>query len=240
VSRFPSLSVVMVAYNEQACLPAAAERTMAFLAERVEDPELVLVDDGSTDETGRLIDALDARCEWVRACHHDVNRGAGAALRTGFVEARGDWITIMPADGQIDPYEIEAFFAAAAGADLVLSNYRDRAGRSSLQRRALTAGFQVATLLILQTTIKGESIYVVRRELLGRLLGRLRSETFFLNIELPIRAEREGARLRSVLIDYHPRSAGRSKVTGAGRILRTIGEMMGLRVSLWRERLDGS
>jgi glycosyltransferase involved in cell wall biosynthesis len=240
VSRFPSLSVVMVAYNEEACLPAAAERTVAFLSERVVDPELILVDDGSSDATGTLVDGIAARRRWVRAYHHAENRGVGAALRTGFAAACRDWIAIMPADGQIDPYEIEAFFNEAREVDLVLSNYRDRAGRSSLHRRVLTAGFQLATLSILQTTIKGESIYVVRRELLRRLLGRLRSDTFFLNIELPIRAEREGASLRSVLIDFHPRAAGRSKVTGAGRILRTIGEMIELRVSLWRERRDAS
>jgi len=234
-SRLPSLSVVMVAFNEEACLPAAAARTIEFLRERVEDPELILVNDGSTDATGAQADALAARIGWVQACHHGVNRGIGAALRTGFSRATRAWVTIMPADGQIDPYQIEGLFAAAGGADLVLSNYRDRAAQSTLHRRILSAGFQLATLLLLQTTIKGESIYLIRRELLQRLLGRLRSETFFVNIELPIRAERAGATLGSALIDYHTRAAGRSKVTGAGRILRTLAELAGLRIALWRE-----
>jgi glycosyltransferase involved in cell wall biosynthesis len=230
----------MVAYNEEACLPAAAEQTLAFLRQRVEDPELILVNDGSLDATGAQADALAGQECWVRACHHAVNRGAGAALRTGFAAAAREWVVIMPADGQIDPYQIEGLLeqAAAPDADLVLSNYRDRAEQATLPRHVLTLGFKLVTLLILQTTIKGESIYLVRRSLLARLLPRLRSETFFVNIELPIRAERAGARPRAVLIDYLPRAAGRSKVTGAGRILRTIAELLQLRLSLWREGRD--
>lgn len=228
----------MVAYNEEACLPAAAEQTLAFLRQRVEDPELVLVNDGSDDATGAQIDALAAEVPWVRACHHAVNRGAGAALRTGFSAATGEWVVIMPADGQIDPFQIEGLLEQAGSTDLVLSNYRDRDEQATLHRQALTLGFKLVTLLILQTTIKGESIYLLRRSLLARLLPRLRSETFFVNIELPIRAERAGARPRAVRIDYLPRAAGRSKVTGAGRILRTITELLQLRLSLWREGRD--
>lgn len=231
--RFPSLSLVMVAFNEAECLEPCAARAIAFLEEKVADPELLLVDDGSTDGTGPMMDAIAARLPWVRALHHDRNRGAGAALKTGFAAATREWVTILPADGQIDPYDIERFFEAAREADLVISRYEDRAEKYSLHRKVLSRGLRVAIALIVGTTVASESIYVIRRTLLERLGPR--SDSFFLNLEVPIRAARAKASIRAVTVGYHPRVAGHSKATSARKILHLFGELFEARLWFWQE-----
>ena len=231
--RFPGLSLVMVAFNEAECLEPCAARAIAFLTEKVADPELILVDDGSTDGTGAMMDAIAARLPWVHARHHERNRGAGAALKTGFAAATRDWVTILPADGQIDPYDIERFFADAREVDIVISRYQNREQEYNLHRKVLSKGLRVAIALIVGTTVSSESIYVVRRELLERLAPR--SDSFFLNLEVPIRAARVKASIRTVTVGYHARVAGHSKATSARKVLHLFGELFEARLWFMQE-----
>ena len=102
MSERPTLSVVMPAYNERATIHEALRRV---LDAPVGSLEIVVVDDGSTDGTRELLTkgvALDPR---VRVVLHDVNRGKGAALRTGFAEARGRFVVVQDADLEYDPAE---------------------------------------------------------------------------------------------------------------------------------------
>src|SRR5687768_8540961 len=120
-----SLSIVMAAYNEEQALPACAARNLAFLREHIPGGELIIVDDGSRDGTPALVDALAASEPDVIGLHLEKNSGMGAALLRGFAAATRTWVTIMPADGQIDPYELLDFFAVAEDADLITSLYRN-------------------------------------------------------------------------------------------------------------------
>ena len=94
------LSVVIPAFNE--------ERTIEELVERVHsvplDKELIIVDDSSTDRTPQILARL-GEADNVRVLRHERNRGKGAALRSGFAEARGDLVIIQDADLEYDPHE---------------------------------------------------------------------------------------------------------------------------------------
>lgn len=232
-----SLSIVMAAYDEVEALPRCVERTLGFLRRHVADGELLVVDDGSTDGTGALIDALAAREPLVRAFHLPRNMGMGAALLRGFAEARCDWVTILPGDGQIDAFDLLELFhvhAAAAGdVDLVATLYRNR--RAPLVRRVLSIGLRALTALIVGTRARSEGAYLVRRDVLRQLAPR--SHSFMLNLEIPIRARRAGFRVKTVTTDVHERIAGRSKAATPGRIARTFLDQLALRADLERERL---
>lgn len=230
-----SLSIVMAAYNEEDALPACAARTLEFLRKHVPDGELIIVDDGSRDGTGPLIDALAAVHPEVTALHLDHNRGMGAALQRGFAEARKTWVTIMPADGQIDAFELLDFFAVAEGADLVTSLYRHR--EYTLKRHALSYGLRALTAAVVGTRARTEGIYLVRRDVLRRLAPT--SNSFLLNLEIPIRAKRGGFRVETIYMNVHDRIAGHSKAATAGRIRQTFVELFKLRLQLERERLRG-
>jgi glycosyltransferase involved in cell wall biosynthesis len=99
-----TLSIVIPAYNEEATIRRIVDAVRAARIDGVAR-EIIIVNDCSTDATGRIIDDLAAAHPDVRAIHHPVNQGKGAALRTGFRVASGDWVVIQDADLEYDPGE---------------------------------------------------------------------------------------------------------------------------------------
>jgi len=229
---WPSLSIVMAAYNEEDALPECANRTLEFLRTHVADGELIIVNDGSADGTADLIDTLSRENPEVVGCHLQANSGMGAALLEGYAVAGKDWVAMMPADGQIDAFEFLGFFEVAKDADVVTSLYRNR--KYTLSRKVLSYGLRVLTAAVVGTRARTEGSYMVRLSVL-RELGAS-SHSFLLNLEIPIRAKRMGYRVGTVHMNVHERIAGESKAVNLGRISQTFKELFRLRMKMDRER----
>ena len=98
--------------------------------------EIVIVDDASTDDSGKIADRLSAIHPEVRVLHHEENRGLGGALKTGFSAAQMDWILYIDSDLPVDLNEAVAAFPLTATADLVIGWRRTRA--ESLRREIIS------------------------------------------------------------------------------------------------------
>jgi glycosyltransferase involved in cell wall biosynthesis len=96
-----TLSVVIPVYNERATIEEIVRRVHSIDI----DKEILIVDDGSTDGTREVLEKLQQRYNGITVLHHDVNRGKGAALRTGFAAARGDVVVVQDADLEYNPQE---------------------------------------------------------------------------------------------------------------------------------------
>ena len=106
------VSIIIPAKNEAAGLPGVLERVRAVLAARPdhEDHEVIVVDDGSDDDTGEIAARLGARVE-----RHPYSIGNGAAVKTGMRTARGDVFLCMDADGQHTPEDIPRLLDSLPG-----------------------------------------------------------------------------------------------------------------------------
>ena len=211
-SAEPILSVVMPVYNEIATIHAILEQVLAS----PEVLEIVVVDDGSQDGTREAL--AEVRAERVRVILHPSNRGKGAAVRTGFAEARGEVVVVQDADLEYDPGEYPVLLAPiragladavygsrfVAGANRVLY-YKHRLGNG-----LLTFLSNLATDLNLTDM---ETCYkAVRREVLQSL--DLRQERFGIEPELTAKLARAGARIYEVPVSYRGRTYAEGKKIG--------------------------
>jgi len=208
---------VLPARDEAGSLPGVLDKIPAGY-------EIVVVDNGSTDDTAAVAQRLGARVV------HEAIAGYGAAVHAGLLAARSEIVCFLDSDGSVDPRQLPAMVSllegsepaghsptphAPARVDLVVGRRRPT-GRGAWPWHARAGNAVLAARLRRRTGIPVHdlgSVRVARRtELLE--LG-VEDRRFGYPIELLARAGRAGWQVREVDVDYAPRTAGRSKVTGS-------------------------
>lgn len=231
----PNLSIVVPAYNEAANVAPVVDEILRTLGDNpwVGPYEVVLVNDGSRDDTGAIMDRLAKEHPELTVAHHETNRGFGAALKTGFARSRGDTVGFVTADGEVGVDQVLMFFRDMGDSDLVLSRRERTVG---VDRKVLTWGFDVMVRLILGFWIdKTVGIYLVRGDVVRSMA--LFSDTGLANLEVILNCRARGCRIAtSGVMQARPRLSGASKVTNLRTIIRTLCEMMKLRWRLIRSR----
>ncbi|SNS18685.1 Glycosyltransferase involved in cell wall bisynthesis [Humidesulfovibrio mexicanus] len=115
-----TLSIVIPAYNEEANIRATVEDILWAIGDRFHDFELIIVDDGSADATGRIIDELAASNRHIRAEHNPHNMGFGASYKRGVSLARMNYVGIIPGDNEIVGHSIAAILDLVGSADIIV------------------------------------------------------------------------------------------------------------------------
>jgi dolichol-phosphate mannosyltransferase len=212
--------VVLPTYNEAENLPGIAEAILAASP----DLDLLVVDDGSPDGTGRLADALASQHERVRVLHRTRKDGLGKAYIAGFAEAlaRGyRYVLQMDADFSHDPAYLPELLARVRRTPLVLgSRYVAGGGTKNwgLGRRLLSRGgsLYARTLLGLGVRDLTGGFKAWQREALEAIgLDDVRSTGYAFQIELTLRAVRRGFAVEELPIVFVDRRVGKSKMSRA-------------------------
>ena len=225
----PRLSVVLPAYNEEANIGQTVQEALSFLpgfAPVGESFEVVVVDDGSRDGTGRIVQELASREPRVRLVQHKVNQGYGQALRSGFDAARGELIFFMDSDGQFVFAEIAKLFAQIDRYDGVLGYRMHR--QDSLMRRLNAFGWNSLTKLLFGLGVRDIdcAFKLYRREAVKE--AKLASGGALINAEMLARAKRKGCRFTQVGVTHRPRRAGEQTGANLRVILRAFRELFRL------------
>ena len=121
MSSTPFLSIIIPVYNVQAFLPCCID---SVLAQEWTDYELILVDDGSTDNSAAICDTYAGKHDFIH-CHHQPNGGHTSARQRGLTQAKGQYVTFVDSDDWIDRsmYQLMCSAAQKTGADMVCCNY---------------------------------------------------------------------------------------------------------------------
>ena len=219
-----TLSLVIPCYNEESTLAAIVDEVLKLRSDEI-GLEVIVVDDCSNDASRAVAEALAARHPEVKLCFHEKNKGKGAALRTGFLAATGDYVGIQDADMEYDPrdYLRMVRLLADGRADVVLgSRYLRREERMVLKwwhstmNRFLTWLSDVFTDLDITDM---ETCYkLFRREVIQRIAPLLEEERFGFEPEVVAHVARlvrkEGFRMAEVAIAYRPRKFSEGKKIG--------------------------
>jgi len=218
-------------YNEEGNIEQAVTSALAVLAGVADQYEVIVVDDGGRDRTGAIADRLAAANPHVRVVHHPVNRGYGAALRSGFQAATYPLVVLVDGDNQFDLGELPALLRAINGRDIV-SGYRITRHDPAVRRLNAFMYNRMARVLF-QIPVRdvncGFKLY--RRDLLERLLPQLRSTGALINVEILARARKLGATVTEVGVHHYPRETGQPTGGNPAVIVRAFKELL----ELWRE-----
>jgi glycosyltransferase involved in cell wall biosynthesis len=210
------LSVVIPMFNEEESLPPLCEKLHQVLESLELNSEIVFVDDGSTDSSFQVIEAMSRQYPRIRAVGFQRNQRKAAALATGFCEARGQVIVTMDADLQDDPAEIPNLLAALEPDRDLISGWKKKR-RDPLSKTLPSRFFNLATSAVCGIRLHdfncGLKIY--RREVTEDALPYLYGELYRF---LPAMAHWAGYRVGEIPVQHHPRQFGKSKF-GAKRLL---------------------
>lgn len=205
------LSLVLPARNEEAGIRQAIAEADEALAGLVEDHEILVVDDGSTDATAAIVAEEAAQRPRVRLLQHPHHGGYGAALRTGFTAARFPLVAFTDADCQFDLADLGRLLPLADRYPVVAGYRQDR--QDPWRRCFLSRGYNLLTRTLLGTRVRDCdcALKVFHRDALGDILPQ--TDGFFVNAEMLTRARQRGLAVAEAGVRHRPRLHGTSKVS---------------------------
>jgi dolichol-phosphate mannosyltransferase len=206
-SRRALVSVVLPVYNEAEVLPTLLSRVRAALMSCETRYEIIFVDDGSTDASPDVIDALAAQYTCVRAVHLTRNFGHQAAVQAGLEHAQGDAVVLMDSDLQDVPEALPLFVAQwRAGYDVVYALRTQR--KEGLFKRALFAGFHRLMASIASVAIPADAgiFCLVDRRVVRHITAMGETDRYFPGLRSWVGFRQKGVEVeRGSRYDQHPR-----------------------------------
>lgn len=231
------LSLILPAHNEAGNIEAVVSRALEVLPQVVADYEVIVVNDGSVDGTSDITDRLVATDQRVRVVHHEVNRGYGAALTSGFQAATGAAVMFMDSDRQFDISDIRALLPYVPHYDVV-AGYRIKR-RDPFYRIVFARVFGLAVWVLFGLRMRDIdcAFKIFRGDLLEGI--ELTSPGALINTELLIRLKQRGATIAQVGVNHYPRPAGESSGGSPKVVFRAMGETIRLWLRLQQEATEG-
>ena len=204
------LSLVLPAYNEAESIGQALQEANAALKATVADFEILVVDDGSRDETAAIVEREAAHNPRIHLIRHEGNQGYGAALRTGFQAASMELVAFSDADCQFDLHDLEYMLPLSRRYDLVCGYRIER--QDPTRRRFFSWGYNTLTKLLLGNPVHDVdcALKVFHRDQIQTILPEC--DNFFVNTEMLTKARMQGMSIVEVGVKHRPRAAGESKV----------------------------
>jgi glycosyltransferase involved in cell wall biosynthesis len=236
--RYPDLSIIIPAYNEELRITPTLERLQAFLAAGDRSYEILVVDDGSTDGTARLIESLAERIPHLRLVRSTPNRGKGAVVRLGMLEAHGDVRVMCDADGSMPPEELPKLLARLATGEYEIaigSRYAPGAAANTSQPKWRVWWSRLCNKVIQRSLVPGVTdtqcgFKAFTAHAARDLFGRARINGWAFDLEVLALAKRRGWAIAEVGVAWT--DDRRSRVNPLKDMWKVIREALTIRKNL--------
>jgi len=212
-----SITVIFPAYNEAANIRQAIAKSMDAMSSRFETFELLIINDGSQDDTGSIAEELAAGYPEITVLHNERNMGLGETLYRGFQCAKGELVIQNAMDYPLDLRDLDRLIPVLDEADVVVAVRKAYAGYTPY--RKLTSKVNRALLRILfEPKLRDYNYTQLYKAKVLEAARPVSRSTVFIAPEIIIRAHELGFRIKEVDIDYHPRLAGEA-TSGKPRVI---------------------
>lgn len=225
-----SLSVFLPAYNEEDSIASTVEGVVEVLNSLKIDWEVLLINDGSKDKTADVAKILEKKYPNVRLVNHELNKGYGRALKTGFSEAKYPWVAFVDSDGQFDFAEIKKMIEKTDEADVILGYRLNRA--DPFRRRIFTWGWKMLAMVLLGLNVRDYScgFKLIKKKVIEDI-SPIESEEKVTQIEMLIKAKKSGYKFAEVGVHHYSRKAGVATGANIAVVKKSFADMLGL----WRK-----
>ena len=218
-----SLSVVLPTHNEEGVIATTVRSMVETLASWVPDFEVIVVNDGSKDNTQAIVEAIAQSDPHVRLLNHSINRGYGAALVTGFEAVTRDLAFFTDSDGQFDPHDLAPFFQLIEEHDAVLGYRLDR--QDTWMRKLNAWGWKLLVTSIFGIRVRDVDCAFKLFHAEFFRTNQLETRGAMINAEILYRLKRSGGTYTQLGVRHLPRTSGKATGAKVSVILRALREM---------------
>ena len=206
--KLRSLAAFFPCFNEEANVEQMVKRFMEVLPNLAEQFEIIIVNDGSSDNTAKIADKLAAKYKEVKVVHHPKNLGYGASLRTGFNSARYDWVFFTDGDMQFDVTQLDRFIPFTTKYNVIIGYRKRRAEGSFRAMNATLFKLYIDLLFRLHVNDIDCAFKLLRRDVIQSL--PLQSTGAFTSAEFLYRLKKQGQQFKQIPVDHFARKYGTS------------------------------
>lgn len=201
-----SLSIVYPAYNEQGNIEETILKSLEFAQKNSKDFEIIIVDDGSRDNTFKIANSIAKRNGHVKVLKNTKNLGYGATVWKGLRFAKKDLIFFSDSDQQFDINELKQFIPKTTRYDVVIGHRRKR--QDPLMRKLNMWGWKIVIRLMLGLRTKDVdcAFKLFRREVIEKITIKSQGATF--SAELIFKIKNMGYKILELPVSHYPRRAG--------------------------------
>jgi len=229
LKRLKELSTFFPFYNEEANIEAQTKDALRVLPQFANKFEIILVDDGSIDKTGKIGQKLAQKYRLVKIIRHRVNKGYGGALKTGLKNSRYKWIFFTDGDRQFKLTDLSELIEKSDKADLVIGYRQKRADSPIRLLNAKLFNLLIKILFGLKVRDVDCAFKLIKKRVLDDV--KLKSDGALLSSELLIKAKKKGYRIVEVPVNHYPRQVGSQTGANFKVIFKAFYDI----AALWKE-----
>lgn len=231
-----NISFFFPVYNDEKTVRTVAEKAETFLKDAADEYQIIIINDGSPDNSGKIADQLAAENNRIRVIHHPVNKGYGAALKTGFETSEHEIICFTDGDDEYDVFDFYKLIKLIDFYDLIITfRYRRM---YSYYRIIVSKVYNAVLRLLFSMPYRDIStgLRMVRKSALQEIV--LVSDSPFIGAELTIKLMLKGYRIGQVGIQTFPRKFNKGSATTVKNIIATIRDITRIYRAVFSKNYD--
>ena len=234
--RKPDISFFFPVYNDETTVRIVANRAIELLDEVADNYEIIIVNDGSPDSSGAIADQLALEYEKISVIHHPVNRGYGAAMKTGIAASKYEIICMVDGDNEYDVFDLKKMLAVRDYYMLIIAfRYKKL---YSTKRIFISFIYNTVLRVVFKSPFRDIStgIRLIHRAVVDDL--ELTSNSPFIGAELTLKSMLRGFPVGEVGIQTFPRDFGQGSATSFKNIMGTIKDIWRIRREIFSDAYD--
>ncbi len=221
MNRLPELSIFFPFWNEEKNIKSVVENAIPVARSVAEKWEILMIDDGSSDKTNEQAQQLARKYRDVKLITHNPNRGYGAALKSGFENAKYNYIVFTDGDRQFDFSEVSKFIEQIKSADIVIGYRKVR--QDSFVRHVLMNLLKIWDYIFFRFYFKDiDCGFKMFRKSAIKEIMPLRSEGAMITTEILAKGIKKNLKIKEVEVNHYPRKFGAQSGANLAVVIRAI------------------